>query len=260
MSEFRRELEERECPEFNANELAQFESSTVPPPTSYNILRPSIKSVMRKFKSKWRKHIKLSSQPSTDEARGASINAISAGVGRTEVVPQASSKETQKAAPTTSPTEDVAQIRTAVDDGRTALAPLSSPDTIVAKGATAIQSTTESVGSAYELWKPVLEKVDTFASLVESIGDLHPYAKIASTVLLSVVMPVIDQNKRDEAMGNLPKAMDDLYGLVNKTGRFTDLDEYRKRLLKDMSKKTQECAEFIQDEARFTNFCADVPR
>ncbi|TBU53697.1 hypothetical protein BD310DRAFT_134178 [Dichomitus squalens] len=55
-------------------------------------------------------------------------------------------------------------------------------------------------------------------------------------------------------MGNLPKAMDDLYGLVNKTGRFTDLDEYRKRLLKDMSKKTQECAEFIQDEARFTNF------
>ncbi|EJF57233.1 WD40 repeat-like protein, partial [Dichomitus squalens LYAD-421 SS1] len=62
------------------------------------------------------------------------------------------------------------------------------------------------------------------------------------------------QNKRDEAMGNLPKAMDDLYGLVNKTGRFTDLDEYRKRLLKDMSKKTQECAEFIQDEARFTNF------
>ncbi|TBU40151.1 hypothetical protein BD309DRAFT_367004 [Dichomitus squalens] len=209
-----------------------------------------MKSALRKIKSKLckRKHIKHFSIPFADEARVAPIDA------HTEVVPEASNKETQDAALTTSSAEDVAQIRTAVDDGRTALAPLSSPNTIVAKGATAIEATPEAVESAYELWKPVLEKVEIFASLVESIGDLHPYAKIASTVLLSVVKPVIDQDKRDNAMADLLKAMDDLYEFVNKTGRFTDLDEYRKRLLKDMSKKTQECAEFIQDEARFTNF------
>ncbi|TBU53243.1 hypothetical protein BD310DRAFT_167605 [Dichomitus squalens] len=210
-----------------------------------------MKSALRKIKSKLckRKHIKHFSIPFADEARVAPIDA------HTEVVPEASNKD---AALTTSSAEDVAQIRTAVDDGRTALAPLSSPNTIVAKGATAIEATPEAVESAYELWKPVLEKVEIFASLVESIGDLHPYAKIASTVLLSVVKPVIDQDKRDNAMADLLKAMDDLYEFVNKTGRFTDLDEYRKRLLKDMSKKTQECAEFIQDEARFTNFCEDV--
>ncbi|EJF58666.1 WD40 repeat-like protein, partial [Dichomitus squalens LYAD-421 SS1] len=100
-------------------------------------------------------------------------------------------------------------------------------------------------------WKPVLENVESFASLIEAIGDLHPYAKIASRVLLSVVKV---RYKRDNAMADLLEAMYELYGLVNKTGRLSDLDEYRKKLLKDMSSKTEECAKFIQDEARFTNF------
>ncbi|EJF64990.1 WD40 repeat-like protein, partial [Dichomitus squalens LYAD-421 SS1] len=100
-------------------------------------------------------------------------------------------------------------------------------------------------------WKPVLERVKIFASLIEDIGDLHPYAKIASKVLLSVVKVGY---KRDNAMADLLEAMNELYGLVNKTGRLSDLDEYRRRLLRDMSSKTEECAKFIQDEARFTNF------
>ncbi|EJF65001.1 hypothetical protein DICSQDRAFT_14200, partial [Dichomitus squalens LYAD-421 SS1] len=100
-------------------------------------------------------------------------------------------------------------------------------------------------------WKPVLEKVEIFASLIEDIGDLHPYAKIASKVLLSVVKVGY---KRDNAMADLLEAMNELYGLVNKTRRLSDLDEYRQRLLKDMSSKTEECGKFIQDEARFTNF------
>ncbi|EJF58651.1 hypothetical protein DICSQDRAFT_23971, partial [Dichomitus squalens LYAD-421 SS1] len=128
------------------------------------------------------------------------------------------------------------------------------PNTIVAKAATAVEATPEAAESVYELWKPVLEKVEVFASLVESIGDLHPYAKIASTVLLSVVKPVIDQDKRDNAIANLLEAMDDLYGLVNKSDLLGGLDEYRQVLLKNMSKKTKECAEFIQKEAQFTNF------
>ncbi|TBU42907.1 hypothetical protein BD309DRAFT_865345, partial [Dichomitus squalens] len=126
--------------------------------------------------------------------------------------------------------------------------------------ATAIEPTGEDVESAYELWKPVLENVESFASLIEAIGDLHPYAKIASKVLLSVVKPVIDQDKRDNAMADLLGAMNELYGLVNKTGRLSDLDKYRKGLLKDMSSKTEECAKFIQDEARFTNFCEELSR
>ncbi|TBU55428.1 hypothetical protein BD310DRAFT_825797 [Dichomitus squalens] len=198
---------------------------------------------MRKFKSKLCKRFKRFSRPCTDEAGVVSIDGISAGV-----------------APAPSPAADFAVIRAAVDDGRTALASLSSPNTIVAKAATAVEAAPEAVESAYELWKPVLEKVEVFASLVESIGDLHPYAQIASTVLLSVVKPVIDQDKRDNAIANLLEAMDDLYGLVNKSDLLGGLDEYRKMLLKNMSKKTKECAEFIQKEAQYTNFCEDIAR
>ncbi|TBU24477.1 hypothetical protein BD311DRAFT_671786 [Dichomitus squalens] len=188
---------------------------------------------MRKFKSKLSKRFKRFSRPCTDEARGASIDAKSAGVAR---------------------------IRTAVDGGGAALASISTAHTVVTKGATAIEPATEAVQGAYELWKPVLDKVAVFASLIEAIGDLHPYAKIASKVLLSVLKPVIDQDKRDNAMADLLEAMSDLYDLVNKTGRFADLDQYRKKLLKDMSSKTEECAKFIRDEARFTNFCESVSR
>ncbi|TBU24472.1 hypothetical protein BD311DRAFT_741791 [Dichomitus squalens] len=186
---------------------------------------------MRKIKSKLckRGRIKRLSQPPTDKSRVASIDAISAGVVSTE--------RTQDAAPAPSPAADVAAIRAAVDDGRTALASLSSPNTIVAKAATAVEATPEAAESVYELWKPVLEKVEVFASLVESIGD-----------------PVIDQDKRDNAIANLLEAMDDLYGLVNKSDLLGGLDEYRQVLLKNMSKKTKECAEFIQKEAQFTNF------
>ncbi|EJF58659.1 hypothetical protein DICSQDRAFT_172848 [Dichomitus squalens LYAD-421 SS1] len=197
---------------------------------------------MRKFKSKLSKRFKRFSRPCTDEARGASIDAKSAGLctlysGRTEN--DGIGRALRKLRGTT---ESV------------------SPPLSRATGATAIEPATEAVQGAYELWKPVLDKVAVFASLIEAIGDLHPYAKIASKVLLSVVKPVIDQDKRDNAMADLLEAMSDLYDLVNKTGRFADLDQYRKKLLKDMSSKTEECAKFIRDEARFTNFCESVSR
>ncbi|TBU42925.1 hypothetical protein BD309DRAFT_980989 [Dichomitus squalens] len=211
---------------------------------------------MRKFKWKLGKRLKQYFKRSLNDAKVVSTDTGSPGVvDREKSAPEDSGKDAHDAEPESVRVKYLANIATAIDTGGTALNSLSPANTIVAKGATSIEPTGEDVESAYELWKPVLEKVKIFASLVEDIGDLHPYAKIASKVLLSVVKPVIDQDKRDNAMADLLEAMNELYGLVNKTGRLSDLDEYRRRLLRDMSSKTEECAKFIQDEARFTNFC-----
>ncbi|TBU26180.1 hypothetical protein BD311DRAFT_456283 [Dichomitus squalens] len=210
---------------------------------------------MRKFKWKLGKRLKQYFKRSVNDAKVVSTDTGSPGVvDREKSAPEDSGKDAHDAEPESVRVEYLANIATAIDTGGTALNSLSPANTIVAKGATAIEPTGEDVESAYELWKPVLEKVEIFASLIEDIGDLHPYAKIASKVLLSVVKPVIDQDKRDNAMADLLEAMNELYGLVNKTRRLSDLDESRQRLLKDMSSKTEECAKFIQDEARFTNF------
>ncbi|TBU21481.1 hypothetical protein BD311DRAFT_800921 [Dichomitus squalens] len=224
------------------------------------VLRLHSQTIMCKFKSRLGKRLKRCFRRSSNDAEAVSTipgppdivepeNCAAEGLRK-----DISFEETQDAAPETVRAEDVAKIATAIDTGSTALTSLSSDHRIVTIGATAIEPTGEDVESAYELWKPVLENVESFASLIEAIGDLHPYAKIASRVLLSVVKPVIDQDNRDNAMADLLEAMNELYGLVNKTGRLSDLDEYRKKLLKDMSSKTEECAKFIQDEARFTNF------
>ncbi|TBU55434.1 hypothetical protein BD310DRAFT_781170, partial [Dichomitus squalens] len=129
-----------------------------------------------------------------------------------------------------------------LDQAGRALSSLKSLGKHVAKALQSIDPTAKHVKSSYKLWEPLLEKVQVFASLVEKIGDIHPYAKIASTVLLSVVKPVIAQDKRDKAMADLFVSMYDLYDFVVEAGRLPELDKKRLKLLKNMSMQTAECA------------------
>ncbi|TBU39693.1 hypothetical protein BD309DRAFT_982922 [Dichomitus squalens] len=165
-------------------------------------------------------------------------------------------REQQDSAPATSP--DWVDIATSVEDAEKALSSAKAPKKHVLKATEVAEPTIEYVESTYELWDPVLQKVQLFASIVEGIGDIHPYAKIATTVLLSVVKPVIAQDKRDKAMRDLLVAMNELYGFVVSTSRLSTIDEDRKNLLKDMLLQTAECAYFIRDHTRAENFCKDV--
>ncbi|TBU26192.1 hypothetical protein BD311DRAFT_808620, partial [Dichomitus squalens] len=133
---------------------------------------------MRKFKWKLGKRLKQYLKRSVNDAKVVSTDTGSPGVvDREKSVPEDSSKDTQDTEPETSRAEHVAKIATAIDTGGTALNSLSQANKIVAKGATAIEPTEEAVEGAYELWKPVLEKVEIFASLIEDIGDVQECGK-----------------------------------------------------------------------------------
>ena len=57
-------------------------------------------------------------------------------------------------------------------------------------------------------------------------------------------------------MAGLLEAMNDLYDdFVNQAEHLPGLTEKRKKLLKDMSLQTAECAYFIRDQTQVENFC-----
>ena len=67
---------------------------------------------------------------------------------------------------------------------------------------------------------------------------------------------MIAQDTRDKVMAGLLEAMNDLYDdFVNQAEHLPGLTEKRKKLLKDMSLQTAECAYFIRDQAQVENFC-----
>ena len=51
--------------------------------------------------------------------------------------------------------------------------------------------------------------------------------------------------------------MNDLYAFVVKVKDLNRVDEDRKKLLKDMSVQTTQCAYFIRDQAQIKNFCEE---
>ncbi|TBU36459.1 hypothetical protein BD309DRAFT_735177, partial [Dichomitus squalens] len=228
----------------------------VPPPTSYDISKQSTHIVMRKFKDKASRTFKTLLKPSS---RGSGSTPSSVGRPSLQSEPeeqpvvQRVSGEQQDPTPTTGTT--LGGVNKAdLDQAGRALSSLKTPGEHVAKAFQSIEPTAKHVKSSYKLWEPLLEKVQVFASLVEKISDIHPYAKIASTVLLSIVKPVIAQDKRDKAMADLFVSMYDLYDFIVKAGLLPELDGKRMKLLKNMSMQIAECAYFIRDKAQVENF------
>ena len=59
-------------------------------------------------------------------------------------------------------------------------------------------------------------------------------------------------------MNDLLKAIDDVYEFVVRTPDLGDMDEARKKMLKDLSLQMIQCAYFIRDQAQVKNFCENI--
>ncbi|KIJ39155.1 hypothetical protein M422DRAFT_258041 [Sphaerobolus stellatus SS14] len=117
-----------------------------------------------------------------------------------------------------------------------------------------VPSTVDGVSSARDTWDPLLKKVEIFASTIDWIGDLHPYAKAVSTILFAAIKPIIEQNKRDDAMKDLCKTMEEVYDFIIEASRLDQLAEKRKDMLKSLWQQTHECACFLRDQSKVKAF------
>ncbi|KIJ33644.1 hypothetical protein M422DRAFT_264414, partial [Sphaerobolus stellatus SS14] len=117
-----------------------------------------------------------------------------------------------------------------------------------------VPSTVDGVSSAGDTWGPLLEKVEIFASAIDWIGELHPYAKAVSTILSAAIKPIIAQNKRDDAMKDLCKTMEEVYDFIIEARRLGNLAEKRKDMIEFLWQQTHECACFLQDQSKVKAF------
>ncbi|THG93876.1 hypothetical protein EW026_g7475 [Hermanssonia centrifuga] len=112
--------------------------------------------------------------------------------------------------------------------------------------ASAAAGTAQTVG---KLLLPVLDRIKPFCEAMDSISELHPYAKIAWSIVKGVYTILNNQLKRNDKIGELFAKMDSFYSIVGKDlmsrlggGGSSSLIA----ILQRISVMTMECCSFIQ--------------
>ncbi|GJJ10674.1 hypothetical protein Clacol_004901 [Clathrus columnatus] len=103
----------------------------------------------------------------------------------------------------------------------------------------------------------VINRLSTFANLVQKFADVHPYVQAAWTIISSVVNVVTDTQGIDQSVLDLFETLDSTYKFIDDTGDIESHPSYE-RILSTLAKQTVECAYFIRDYAKKHNFWTRV--
>ncbi|KZT40292.1 hypothetical protein SISSUDRAFT_1018996 [Sistotremastrum suecicum HHB10207 ss-3] len=100
---------------------------------------------------------------------------------------------------------------------------------------------------------PFLDKLEKFVKLVDNISEVHPYAKIAWSVISAGYKIFQAQKQRDGALIHLIDVMDDTYAFVIESEELFQVESQRK-VLEKLAIQTTECGHFIVDYAKNKSF------
>ncbi|KIM86900.1 hypothetical protein PILCRDRAFT_815342 [Piloderma croceum F 1598] len=109
------------------------------------------------------------------------------------------------------------------------------------------------IQSVSATWGPLLQKVKLLSELVDSIAEIHPYAKMAWSILSATHKTIIVQADRDDCIVHLVQVMDDVYSFVKEAEPMKKIESHR-RIVALMAQQTTECAYFIRDYAKIKSF------
>ncbi|KZT34382.1 WD40 repeat-like protein [Sistotremastrum suecicum HHB10207 ss-3] len=100
---------------------------------------------------------------------------------------------------------------------------------------------------------PFLDKVDAFVKLVDNIAEVHPYAKIAWSVISAGYKILQAQHQRDNALSGLVDIMDDTYAFILESKPVFEVESQRK-IAEKLVQQTTECGYFILHYAEDKEF------
>ncbi|KAI0026712.1 hypothetical protein K488DRAFT_65028 [Vararia minispora EC-137] len=109
-------------------------------------------------------------------------------------------------------------------------------------------------GIDVQAFTPLIKNLEVFASVVNTAGEIHPYAKMAFIIFSSLADTVLAQVRRDRALKSLLDTITEVYAFANRYQDVGELDDDRRKLLKDLSLQTVDCAYFIRDQAQVRSF------
>ncbi|KZT38410.1 WD40 repeat-like protein [Sistotremastrum suecicum HHB10207 ss-3] len=100
---------------------------------------------------------------------------------------------------------------------------------------------------------PLLSKVDNFVKMVDSIAELHPYAKVAWGVVSSVYKIFQAQKQRDANIALLFESMDDTYNFILESREVFQVKSHI-AIAARLVQQTSECGYFIMHYAKDEKF------
>ncbi|KAG2087911.1 uncharacterized protein F5147DRAFT_789725 [Suillus discolor] len=98
-----------------------------------------------------------------------------------------------------------------------------------------------------------LQPLRTFDTVIGTIAEVHPYAKMALGVLSCASKIILAQADRDDAVLDLYKKLGQLYGFITQDDTLLKILSMRE-ILGQISQQTLECANFIRDYSEKKSF------
>ncbi|KAG0706902.1 hypothetical protein DFH29DRAFT_93567 [Suillus ampliporus] len=93
---------------------------------------------------------------------------------------------------------------------------------------------------------PLLAKIGVFVTVAEKFSNIHPYAKMAFTILTSAYEVIRSRVNCDRGIRQVLHALQETYDLITSIEALLHLRE-REQILGDIAQQTVNCAYFIRD-------------
>ncbi|KAI0262282.1 hypothetical protein BC834DRAFT_1002829 [Gloeopeniophorella convolvens] len=109
----------------------------------------------------------------------------------------------------------------------------------------------------YTTWKGVADKMKWVVDITEQIAEIHPYAKMAWSILSFIPKAVSNQIERDRRIMDLLQAIHDAFDIAEVASALQNVKSNSTQLevLGAMLKHVCDCGDFIQSYARDKGFC-----
>ncbi|KAI0271313.1 hypothetical protein BC834DRAFT_1030808 [Gloeopeniophorella convolvens] len=114
----------------------------------------------------------------------------------------------------------------------------------------------EKVADLYDTWKVALGNVKLVVDVVDKIAEIHPWAKMAWSILSCIPKTLIAQVERDDSFKALLIAIRDAFDLAKQAKELENLlpGSSQVKILKEMLRHVGACGDLIQNYAKGTTF------
>ncbi|KAF9058769.1 hypothetical protein BDP27DRAFT_1453783 [Rhodocollybia butyracea] len=107
-----------------------------------------------------------------------------------------------------------------------------------------------SIDNVVETFVPLLEKLQLFSNLADSVAEVHPYAEAAYSIVSLAYKVVLAQMQRDANILALIDIMDDIYSFVMEAEPLRQIESQHKVMI-CIAQQTTECGYFV------SAYCSD---
>ncbi|KAI0258677.1 hypothetical protein BC834DRAFT_847215 [Gloeopeniophorella convolvens] len=200
-------------------------------------------------------------EPHSEPTLSSSSSKPASGSGKVDDSPIRSPSSAPSAAEAVPGTPSIADMLDrvgfpTVDQAAGKLAGPLAPVTSMANLAEQAPGALDQAASVYDTWSGVLKNMKWIVDCTDKIAEIHPYVKIAWSVLSLIPRTILAQVERDENVKALVLAMHDALDLARDASAFENniRDSAQREILMDMLTHACTCSKFIQKYAENTQF------